>query len=392
MSDNVFEVINVLLSAIPTVHLIPESYLRNRDHTNRVLITDVWDSNLEDEFHKIRSLIDRYPYVAMDTEFPGVVVRIRPQDPKYYAYENLRANVNMLKIIQLGITLSDSQGRLPEEGTSTWQFNFRFSLDVDPYAEDSIDLLRSSGIDFDQFKNRGIYPERFAELMLMSGLCLNDRVRWLSFHSSFDFGYLVRMLTGRELPEREADFLLLLRKLFGAVFDTKYLLKHVQSLTSNVGLNGLADELGVARIGPAHQAGSDSLLTWATYFKLVADHFGRGIAVDVVNVLYGLGTDATYASAAMMGPTGVTSVAVNVPGRPTSPAPMLGEVLDIAASVQEQLAREQRALLLAGTPVAPPPAPPPPPLAVAVMAAGVEPERPRGRGNGGDRRRRHGRP
>jgi CCR4-NOT transcription complex subunit 7/8 len=38
----------------------------------------------------------------------------------------------------------------------------------------------------------GIDPIAFAELMLISGLVLMDDVKWLSFHSGYDFGYLVR--------------------------------------------------------------------------------------------------------------------------------------------------------------------------------------------------------
>jgi CCR4-NOT transcription complex subunit 7/8 len=39
------------------------------------------------------------------------------------------------------------------------------------------------------------------------------------------------------------------------------------------GLSSLADSLQVDRIGPMHQAGSDSLLTAQTFFALVKKHF-----------------------------------------------------------------------------------------------------------------------
>lgn len=39
----------------------------------------------------------------------------------------VRENVNNLKLIQLGITLSNNDGEFPKP-TCTWQFNFRFNL------------------------------------------------------------------------------------------------------------------------------------------------------------------------------------------------------------------------------------------------------------------------
>ena len=38
----------------------------------------------------------------------------------------MRCNVDLLKIIQIGLTLSDEDGNYPQE-VSTWQFNFHFS-------------------------------------------------------------------------------------------------------------------------------------------------------------------------------------------------------------------------------------------------------------------------
>jgi hypothetical protein len=38
--------------------------------------------------------------------------------------------------------------------------------------------------------------------MMMSGLTLCDEVRWISFHSYYDFGYLLKLLTNNKLPEK----------------------------------------------------------------------------------------------------------------------------------------------------------------------------------------------
>lgn len=92
-----------------------------------------------------------------------------------------RCNVDLLRIIQLGITLADEQGNLAEP-VSTWQFNFRFSLDDDMYAPESIDLLTNSGINFKKHEEYGIDVQTFGELLISSGLVLLDDVKWISFH------------------------------------------------------------------------------------------------------------------------------------------------------------------------------------------------------------------
>ena len=91
----------------------------------------------------------------------------------------------------------------------------------DIYAEDSIELLKTSGIDFQKFERDGIDVQYFGELMTMSGLVLNDNVRWVSFHSSYDFGYLIKVLTCSELPLDEQTFLDLLHIFFPCIYDVK---------------------------------------------------------------------------------------------------------------------------------------------------------------------------
>jgi CCR4-NOT transcription complex subunit 7/8 len=138
---------------------------------------------------RIRDIVDNYPCIAMDTEFPGVVARPVGtfKNSADYQYQTLKCNVDLLKLIQLGLCFCDTQGK-PVAGTCTWQFNFKFSLSEDMYAQDSIDLLSKSGIDFKQHEMRGIDPFEFAELLITSGIVLNEDIKWLSFHSGYDFG------------------------------------------------------------------------------------------------------------------------------------------------------------------------------------------------------------
>ncbi len=163
-------------------------------------VQEVWANNLEKEMDKIRHIIDKYPYVAMvflynkDTEFPGVVARPigNFRDSADYHFQTLRCNVDLLKIIQLGLTFTNAEGLLPE-GKQTWQFNFQFNLKFcfltsnDMYAQNSIDLLQKSGIDFKRHQEEGIDVQAFGELLISSGLILSDDIKWISFHSFIVF-------------------------------------------------------------------------------------------------------------------------------------------------------------------------------------------------------------
>lgn len=93
-------------------------------------IRDVWAHNLEEEFRTIRQIVLKYMYVAMDTEFPGVVARPIGEfrSSADYQYQMLRCNVDLLRIIQLGLTFLDENGKTPGGSYTTWQFNFKFNL------------------------------------------------------------------------------------------------------------------------------------------------------------------------------------------------------------------------------------------------------------------------
>lgn len=274
----------------------------------------------------LRSLVEKYPYISMvsrgqysvseseaelekkDTEFPGIVARPMGAftTKADYHYQTLRCNVDLLKVIQLGITLFNEHGDPPppqfQESAGlnlpayqnnllpcpcTWQFNFQFSTQDDMYNQDSIDFLATAGLDLELHEKQGIDPSDFGAVLISSGLVMYDDVKWISFHSGYDFGYLVKLMLCKPLPEDETAYRKLLGIFFPAIYDIKYMIKHaqrygtandaalthtantvLQNLGQKSGLQDLADELGVKRVGTAHQAGSDSLLTGRTFWEV----------------------------------------------------------------------------------------------------------------------------
>ncbi|XP_055815299.1 probable CCR4-associated factor 1 homolog 11 [Solanum dulcamara] len=253
---------------------------------NPITIREVWAQNLNSEFKDISSAIDQYPCISMDTEYPGVIFKpagdylMLSQEEKY---ELLKSNVDALNLIQLGITLSDADGNLPELEIGNrrvrvvWQFNFSdFDLTRDKHAPDSIKLLINHGINFEANQVSGIKSFHFSELLMSSGLVLNESVSWVTFQGGYDIGYLLKILTRRELPREFDNFLEYARVFLGNNF---YDVKHLMGVCNLYGgLNWVASALGLNRVaGRQHQAGSDSLLTCHVFYRMRNNYFVDGV-------------------------------------------------------------------------------------------------------------------
>ena len=265
-----------------------------------------------------------------------------------------RCNVDMLKLIQIGLCLTNEKGELPSINGELclWQFNFRYRIRVFrasgapttiPTTSGSFDLqttctrrtastccvnlasilrrtrlvaLRCSSLASCSCHQASCSTKTYAACVCQVSLILSSctsshahaqQVRWITFHSGYDFGYLLKALTCQPLPDSEDDFFQLLKVCrqapvspcrtfhaaqvyFANIIDIKVIMKACGTLHG--GLNKLAETLDVERIGPQHQAGSDSLLTSAVFRKLVETHFNSVEDLDPhIGVLYGLGVD-----------------------------------------------------------------------------------------------------
>lgn len=248
-----------------------------------------------------------------------------------YHYQCLRANVDLLKVIQIGITLFNEEGETPgtrsnaadlgdsdgsgrknagqEQLPHAWQFNFNFNIEEDMYNLQSIESLQQAGIDFTILKRDGIDPKAFAALLIPSGLTFFEEVKWISFHGGYDFGYLTKLLMCKPLPKDEHEFESYMKKFFPSTYDVKHLMKHaiklhnsgmltpsdasttelLQKFEQKSGLESIADALKIKRVGSAHQAGSDSLLTGKVFFAMRDKVFRGEIAPDHIGKIWGLG-------------------------------------------------------------------------------------------------------
>eukprot|EP00257_Ricinus_communis_P026022 XP_025013436.1 probable CCR4-associated factor 1 homolog 6 [Ricinus communis] len=148
----------------------------------------------------------------------GYLEELRKIDQSRYSFQVLSINADTTKLIQLGLTLSDENGNIG----CVWQFNFSF--------------------------------------------CTETVLQLVCFH---DLRHVVKLLTNNSLPTSLMHLTRMIGYVFGQIVDIKHMVSLCEGLfNGEFGMQKLAKVMEVERVGMAHQAGSDSLLTSQLFAKI----------------------------------------------------------------------------------------------------------------------------
>lgn len=237
-------------------------------------IKDVWNCNLKFEFGRLCKCAQDYPIIAIDTEFPGFLyddLAVKSDSREMRSFQRMVMNVREMKLIQLGVTLSDYDGNKPKDG-STWQFNFRFDINKDRHdgsVNGGMEIMKRTGVNFDLFKKHGISHDIFFACLLRSGLLANPYYHWVSYHGLYDFGYIIKHLHRNVVPDNVYLFEMFFKSYFPTSSDVKVATINDSHLPHRGGLENLSRYFGCKRIGIQHQAGSDSAVTMEIFTKMI---------------------------------------------------------------------------------------------------------------------------
>lgn len=203
------------------------------------IIKEVWSYNVEPEFNALRSFVNDKTarvFLLIHQEIPGVVARPVGtfKTSADYHFQTLRSNLDLLNIIQMSFCAVKVVNN-EVSNSVIWQFNFLYDVTKEMYNEEHLLMLAlTSQINFALHMSQGISHFNFAELMVDSGLLLDPSVNWLSYHSGYDLGFFISLLTNDLLPNDEADFSWWCDKYFPSLYD----LKHIGTLLLAEGTAG----------------------------------------------------------------------------------------------------------------------------------------------------------
>ena len=227
-------------------------------------IRDVWSNNFIKEFESLLSTVNGSgpgTIMGFDVEFPGF---FREEalwcSNREAQYQALRANVDLLMPIQIGVAVASIDGTT----LNAWNFNLKFDADSDLHTESALTFLSRAGLRLGDHARFGIDASLFGQMLAGSPLVgSHDRVPlWVTLSGQYDFGYLVKVLTGQRLPSDNDAF----QKHLDVLCSRR---RELRDQCPYGSLDTLAFQNCVVRCGAAHTAGSDALTTLELYVALV---------------------------------------------------------------------------------------------------------------------------
>ena len=136
------------------------------------------------------------------------------------------------------------------------------------YSEKSLAFLEKAGIDIEKHKHQGIKQADFFQYLSASPLTRMPGIQWISFQGLYDFAYIIKGITKSCLPQNMEDFMYQMRAFFPFTFDVKKMMKQIPYIYNGQGLKTVSNTLRVSCDDAFHQAGYDSLITYACCIQL----------------------------------------------------------------------------------------------------------------------------
>lgn len=162
-------------------------------------VREVWSWNFEDEFAALLELLASGQDIVLsfDAQFSDCCCDAVWCAPRDEQYEVICNNLDYLQPDQIGVAIAGSGGLILD----SWNFNLRnqsetytgnnkqTSLQGTPPVHDGVDVAELAA--------------RIVDSRLADG---SVSMCWVTFAGAYDFGYLLKMLTGRPLPRTILEF------------------------------------------------------------------------------------------------------------------------------------------------------------------------------------------
>merc|ERR1719199_1363046 len=110
-----------------------------------------------------------------------------------------------MRPIQVGFAILDSDGTLQ----GVWSFNLQFDAASDLCTDVAVNFLLSAGVDLPRHALEGINPRVFGFRISSSTMFKRSSAThrlWVAFSGSYDFAYLLKLLTAKPLPQEPDAF------------------------------------------------------------------------------------------------------------------------------------------------------------------------------------------